>query len=335
MNPINYLLPIMCTTLVACGGSETPMDTTKPAPNFVRLPSAPAAGSSAAPGPTYSIFDEVGKSFDLYSGQIDTNTNGVSGPNRAETILTQAILNADSTDQVTLKAPSGNIFVLKLDAARTLLGSTTGKPFSEYYYITDDSSFSMRIKRFEDGGNQAILKNGAFDEVTSLRASFTYGWKTDLASVVPDPGTTTARFQGFGGSDFFLSSGQRAFGGNANIDVDFAAKTVSGTLFDTLGGNPQGGSNAGVGITAKVDVTNATLNDDASITANNGMSVIFTDTVNNVNSISVTSGEVLGQLSGVDAASIGGGFAGTMDADQTGLGTQSLGFSGVFRATRQ
>jgi len=214
-----------------------------------------------------------------------------------------------------------------LDDSRTVDQGTFIESFYNEVGATGTPQI-VRIRRFDDGGHNAILRATDFDQESDLRASFSYGWRTDLAAATTP---AMATYKGFGASEFFLSTPvKNAFGGTADLTADFTNRTISGVLFDNTGDRQDG-------IVATVTLNNGIINDNGTIAAAsaNDLTIVMDDNLLPVTSLTMKNSEVLGQFNGVGASSVSGAYGGTMTTTQTGLGTGDITFSGGFRASKQ
>lgn len=302
-----FLLPFIGIFLCACGGGSG-----------IAIPPIKTAAPSQG---VFSVADETDGSFELFFGQILESNQGATIS--SETKSGAATLVSVSDTEVVLVTTNGEEYTFKLVSQTT---TNCCENFNYERVGAGSTPDTILIRRFSDGSRDGVYKITELNQVSEIRADFVFGFRTEEAGM---PTTaSTANYIGNNTGVFYLGTGQRLFGGDADLTVDYTARTVDGILFDNTG-------NAQEGLEAVATLSGGSFTPDGTLNANNGITLTLNDSVNPHNSVPATSNTTInGAFFGSDAVRVAGGFSGTVQSNQQNIGSNTMGFSGKFFAKK-
>ena len=303
------------------GGAKIPTIVVVPPVPPVTIPTPPLVLPGTFVASAEDATQEVGLgSFDVFFAQSNRDPAAVRNLSRA-TI---------STGRVKMFSPSaGNVIVelasgVRYEFVESFVNRRSGDTIEYSYAEKNGGPETLFITRDRQGNQRGYFSLGPTGGVANLRSWVHYGYPTDPALLT----TGVATYSDPGEGRLFLSDGWRLFNGSTDLTADFGAGLVNGTLFDNT-------SQVTQPLKAKVTLTNGQIN-GGRILGNDVIGITLSDTNDPYTSVSaVTGGSIDGQFVGNAGENLIGTYQGTVDVDQTNVGTGPLSFGGSFSATKQ
>lgn len=332
---------VFCTAAVAagllagCGGDVQVAQqdaAAKPplwGPNFTNLPANTSPKSNGSN--SYTQAEEVGQTFTAYVG---ARKNGATVSDQGVTSFEMVQVKIISPTSIQVTNGDGEI----QNYVRT--GQPTdGANFQKSQYFNSVGKETISLFRFPVNGTLpytepfvGVMTGTRSDPKDDGFLAFNFGFVTDPATLP----TATATYTG--SADLFIAKQgdqnvwHEGFRAPTVLNADFAANTISGTIFDnTSDTTPEGDR------TAVVTLNSGSIDRLTSGISSSDLSIAVTDAATSASpsaiNVSQTSGNLLGQFTGDAAKRAHGAFGGTfVGADAAGAKNYS--FSGTFNTVR-
>ena len=322
--------------LAACGGGGT-----TDVPDAVVVPTQQATIASLAGSPAPADFTEASAEADrgFFYAYVAESELSETKPRYSEDAAKSGFVRvkvwAEDNETFYIQNSDGDSLEFKENDGAGIFVSPTSKEYN-YTQVSGKDAGVLSLVRTSTGGvvGRYDAKPG---NQFGLKSNLNYGWRADSANL---PNSGKARFESPDGGTLFMSDGRRLFGGTVELNVDFGASRVDGTLFKNFNKGDPGNQL----MEAEVLVNNASIAGDGTISGGT-ISINPTNFLDKRNSFdpaynnydgapNIASSSLQGEFTGTFPEAVVGGY-GMKGTISRASAIENFEASGVFTGVRQ